>query len=43
MAGNNETGNNGSKKTIEYFKSINADGVILNDIRLAVETFGNSR
>lgn len=43
MAGNNETGNNGSKKTIEYFKSINADGVILNDIRLAVETFGNSQ
>jgi hypothetical protein len=37
MAGNNETGNNGSLKTIEYFEKINADGVIMNDIRLASE------
>jgi hypothetical protein len=37
MAGNNETGNNGSVKTIKHFKEINADGVIFNDIRLAYE------
>ena len=35
MAGNDETGNNGSKKRLEYFEKIGADGAIFNDIRIA--------
>lgn len=43
MSGNNETGNNGSIATIEFFKKINADGVLLNDIRLALKNLPKER